>query len=139
MYPWICAAKGIKLATMNCDVHFVQLYAELKKARPLTNIDSRMKLGRWNSFHDKHEAWKPDRLVVLMILISLGIEKRWWKSFHDCPLFRVIVSELDIDLDADGDEEMPGLVGPDDGGDDDKPEAPRGSSDPAPLPKRPKT
>ena len=46
------------------------------------------KSGRWNQFNDKHLMLKPDRTIMSLPMVNMGIRKKWW-SFGTSPLFGV--------------------------------------------------
>ena len=137
LYPLICNYRGVDAALIGDAGHKERMLADLKTADPFTKIDTRMKLGRWCSYHDKHGTYIPHRCVVLMVLTAHGINKKWWKSFEESPLCRSICDLLDVTLLEDDDADAPEVdaLEPED-------EAPpvaevaRGSKDPAPPPRR---
>ena len=56
-----------------------------------------MKSGGWLSYHDKHLAWQPYRLVVLVVLTSYGARKGWRTDFKTSPLFVIAFAELGLE------------------------------------------
>ena len=111
IYEWcyeiICMYRGVDLALIGDEDHKTQLLAELASADPFSKLDTRMKLGRWNAYHDKHSTYRPHRVVVMMVLISYGIRKQWWKSFADSPLCKIVMDRLDIETLEDDDDDKP--------------------------------
>ena len=106
-YPISALNRGDDVALIGDESHKAQLRADLRNAAPFTKLDARMKLGRWCAFHDKHGAFKPHRVPVLMVFIPYGIVKKWWPSVAESPLCKVILDQLNVDgLEASDAEEV---------------------------------
>ena len=133
-YPYLCDEQDVPMGLQTDDAHKIKLHQNLPDLPPFRKLDTRMKLGRWYSFHDKHMSWKKHRMAVLMIHIYMGLQRKWWKSFEECPLFDLCVADLGM-LDDNDEEYIPaGVVADEDA--EDVPEVARGSKDPVPEPKR---
>ena len=89
-YPIICLYKEVHFGLIGDAGHKQRLLSDLATADPFSKLDTRMTLGRCCAFHDKHTTYRPHRCVFLMIMTSYGIRKKWWKSFADSPLCKVV-------------------------------------------------
>ncbi len=103
-YNRICDDRCIPQETRMEGGHRAQLWANLPNSRVFQKLGFQPVLGRWCNHEEKHIQLKPDRAVILMVTLFMGIEKRWWPSLRCSPLHHVC-PELHTDPESsDGDE-----------------------------------
>ncbi|CAK0877019.1 unnamed protein product, partial [Prorocentrum cordatum] len=110
-YPLICEDRGISMEQQIDPSFREKLWKLLPSSACFHRMGFQPVLGRWGNFESKHTAFNPDRSVILMILLHMGIQKGWWKDVQHSPLFKVLTDVGDV-CDDDGLHDLAG------GGDD---------------------
>ena len=104
-YARICDDRKISYEIRSRSSHREELWRVLPSSGFLHAVGFMPVLGRWGDFEEKHESIKPDRSVILMITIDMGLKKKWWPSISKSPVN--IMECLDFDL-HDDDEDAVG-------------------------------
>jgi hypothetical protein len=87
--------------------HRWQLWTILPNSRIFQRLGFQPVLGRWCNHEEKHIQLKPDRAVILMVLLFMGIERNWWPSLRSSPLHHVCPEfhhDSDSSVSSDGND-----------------------------------
>ena len=99
-YHRICRDRDIPWSSRCAPDHRGDLWLSHVKAHCFKKTDETAKAGRWNQFHDKHLRVKPDRTVMAIPMVHIGIRKGWW-TFEKSPIVGCYLGNYEH-IDGDG-------------------------------------
>lgn len=99
---------------MGSEQHMKTVFESLRWSRVFKSKQDRVKLGRWASWFNANRSWRGEKMPLLLVLMYMGMQKGWFKSIWDLPIFSSRHMELpeDPDLDPDASEVAPAPTAP---------------------------
>lgn len=94
----ICHEKGLECIAMGTKDHQKYVFKLLAACPKFHKKGTKVKLGRWQSWFKATADWKGHRNSALLILMYLGLKKKWFSSLRDLPF--VGIPSLDDDYGA---------------------------------------
>ena len=101
LYSDLAACAGIRDAEYGSPTHEQKLWAWcqhqlLEKAGESDEV----KLSRWWSFEIRSRQGHARWAVDLMLLLWVGMQRRWWRTPGACPLYRTVDAPPEVPEDA---------------------------------------
>lgn len=81
----ICHELGEDGPEMGSEEHMRRIFERLSSCPKFHSKGVRVKLGRWQSWFKATNDWRGQRFTVLLVLLYLGLRKRWFKSLKELP------------------------------------------------------
>ena len=83
--------------------HKYLLWESLPTSACMKSMGFMMTLGRWTNYESKHDAVREDRGVILMVLLYMGLLKKWWPKIEDSPFYGIMIDNLELLAEEGGD------------------------------------
>ena len=92
-YPQIAWDMGETGPDFGTEDHMQAVWKQIMSELRNANIGYAVKSSRWWRIEDQHDLYKRKRAGEHMLLCYIGFKRRWWNSFHTCPLFSTVPVE----------------------------------------------
>ena len=99
-YSLICHYRKVPAMVMQDPGHKMAMFKSSKFAPCMTRIGFAVETGRWCNYEEKDAIVKPDRGVILNVVIRMGIQKTLWPSVNRSPV-SVLTRPLECNMDEE--------------------------------------
>ena len=87
LYDDICADHGEFGVTFGSDEHFEHKFGQFRKLPLLQKKGSRVRMLRWFAWFRRARDYAPNLNELLVVLLTVGLKRKWWANVSDTPLF----------------------------------------------------
>lgn len=88
LYERICHDQDVDFEQVASDAHLSEMFDIIKDSPVLHRKGEKVKIGRWYSVFARAVDFRPHRAVLLLMLLYVGMRRKWWGRLDETPLFR---------------------------------------------------
>lgn len=86
LYEEVCRDRADDSPDLGSDAHFEKAFARMRATPILQRKGERVRMLRWFAWMRRAQEIIPHLNELLVVLLSVGISRRWWRSLADTPL-----------------------------------------------------
>ena len=97
LYDRLCDELGVPLVGRGTAMSVQSVFEQIQQCPLFTKKGSRVRLGRWGSWHEASESWFGHKYSCLLVLTFMALMKKWEDVISHLPVFNVPALDVEIE------------------------------------------